>query len=161
MVIGLLTLFLATTAAAPAQEAGPSPAAHVMRAAAELQWVDGPASLPRGPRMAVLAGDPAKPGAFAFRAQLPAGFRIAPHWHPAAEHVTVLEGTYAMGTGEVFAASALHAMKAGGFAVMPAEVRHFSFSKDGATIQVHGTGPFLVHYVNPADDPRNAAPAAK
>ena len=160
MAIGLLTLLLAAAAASSARES-PSPAGHVLLAADELRWGAGPASLPPGAQMAVLMGDPARPGPFAFRARLPPGFRIAPHWHPAAEHVTVLEGSYAMGTGRVFDTKALHAMTAGGFAVMPAEVRHFSYTKDGATIQVHGNGPFLVHYVNPADDPRNAAPAAK
>ena len=39
-------------------------------------------------------------------------------------------------------------------------MRHFAYTKDGATIQVHGNGPFTVSYVNPADDPRNAPPRA-
>jgi len=43
---------------------------------------------------------------------------------------------------------------------MPAEMRHFAYTKGGATIQIHGTGPFVLNYVNPKDDPRNAAPAA-
>jgi hypothetical protein len=29
--------------------------------------------------------------------------------------------------------------------------------QDGATIQLHGVGPFLIYYVNPADDPRGGA----
>ena len=43
---------------------------------------------------------------------------------------------------------------------MPAEMRHFAYTKGGATIQIHGTGPIVLNYVNPTDDPRNAAPVA-
>ena len=136
-----------------AQDAKPA-GGHVMVTAAEMPWGEGPPSLPKGIRMALLAGDPAKAGPFTFRAKLPAGYRIAPHWHPVPEHVTVLEGTYAMGRGTAFDASALHELGAGSFSVMPAEERHFAYTKDGATIQVHGTGPFTVTYVDPADDPR-------
>jgi hypothetical protein len=44
---------------------------------------------------------------------------------------------------------------------MPAEMRHYAFSKGGATVQVHGTGPFVINYVNPADDPSKAATTTK
>ena len=43
---------------------------------------------------------------------------------------------------------------------MPAEIRHFAYTEKGATIQVHGMGPFTLTYVNPADDPRTVAPPA-
>lgn len=45
-------------------------------------------------------------------------------------------------------------LPAGSAAVLPAEMRHFGMAKTAATIQVHGTGPFTLNYVNPADDPR-------
>jgi hypothetical protein len=50
-------------------------------------------------------------------------------------------------------------MAVGGYALLPAEMRHFAWTKDGATIQVHGMGPFVLNYVNPADDPSKGAPA--
>jgi hypothetical protein len=31
-------------------------------------------------------------------------------------------------------------------------------ARTDVVIQVHGTGPFSITYVNPADDPRAAAP---
>ena len=40
------------------------------------------------------------------------------------------------------------------YAKMPKEVRHYAWAKGEAEIQVHGTGPFEITYVNPADDPR-------
>jgi hypothetical protein len=32
-------------------------------------------------------------------------------------------------------------------------MRHFAWTQDGATIQIHGIGPFKIIYVNPADYP--------
>jgi hypothetical protein len=54
-----------------------------------LQWIDAPASLPRGAKIAVLEGDPSKEGPFVFRALLPDGYRIPPHTHPKIERITV------------------------------------------------------------------------
>jgi hypothetical protein len=51
-------------------------------------------------------------------------------------------------------------MVAGSFSMMPAEMHHFAYTKAGATIQIHGNGPFTLTYVNAADDPRKAAPPA-
>jgi hypothetical protein len=33
-------------------------------------------------------------------------------------------------------------------------MRHTFQARTAATVQVHGTGPFAITYVNPADDPR-------
>jgi hypothetical protein len=36
------------------------------------------------------SADPSKPGgAYAFRAKLPDGFSVPPHWHPMEENITV------------------------------------------------------------------------
>jgi hypothetical protein len=37
---------------------------------------------------------------------------------------------------------------------MPKGMRHFAAAKGETIIQVHGIGPFEIHYVNAADDPR-------
>jgi hypothetical protein len=42
----------------------------------------------------------------------------------------------------------------GGYAVAPANMNHFAFTKDGATVQITANGPFAITYVNPRDDPR-------
>jgi ketosteroid isomerase-like protein len=127
--------------------------AHVMVASAALKWGDAPPSLPAGARMAVVSGDPSMPAPFTIRAQLPAGYRIAPHWHPGDEHVTVLSGTIAMGMGEKFDTAALKDLPPGGYAGLPATMRHYLLSKTASTIQVHGMGPLVLNYVDPADDP--------
>ncbi|HVE66102.1 MAG TPA: cupin domain-containing protein, partial [Thermoanaerobaculia bacterium] len=59
--------------------------AHVFFTPGDIQWVDGPPSLPAGAKMAILEGDPSKPGYFAMRLKAPSGYRIMPHWHPNVE----------------------------------------------------------------------------
>jgi hypothetical protein len=150
---------LGSAASAAAQEAAKP--AHISLLSGDVKWVDGPPSLPKGAMMAVLTGDPTKPGPFTVRLKLPAGFKVAPHWHPADEHVTVLAGSIAFGMGEKFDPAGMKELPVGSFSMMPAEMRHFAASKSGVTIQLHGVGPFTITYVNPADDPRQAAAATK
>ena len=136
----------------PAQ--GPA-AQHAMVAPGDLKWGDPPPGLPAGARLAVVSGDPAQAAPFVIRLQMPAGYRVAPHWHPTTENVTVLSGSVAVGMGEKFDESTMTLTATGGYATLPAEMRHYAMARTAATIQIHGTGPFAITYVNPADDPRN------
>jgi quercetin dioxygenase-like cupin family protein len=129
---------------------------HVMFAAADLKWADGPPALPAGAKIAVLTGDPGKAGPFTVRLKFPTGYKVPPHTHPTAENVTVISGTMGLGSGAKFDEAAAHEMTAGGFAVMPAGMEHFAWCKSECVVQIHSEGPFQVKYVNPADDPRTA-----
>lgn len=130
--------------------------ARVTVKAADLKWGEGPPSLPKGAQTVVLEGDPSAEGIFTMRIKLPANYRIAPHWHPSHERLTVLEGSYAIGHGESFDEASLTELSAGAFSVMPAGMRHYGWTKNGVTFQVHAMGPWQLIYVNPADDPRTA-----
>jgi hypothetical protein len=55
--------------------------------------------------------------------------------------------------GEKFDQATMRDLPPGGYALLPAEMRHFAMAKTAGTIQVHGMGPFAITYVNPADDP--------
>lgn len=128
---------------------------HILKTPDQLEWKDGPKSLPSGAKVSLIEGDPAKKGPFTLRLKLPANYSIMPHWHPAIEHVTVLEGVFNMGAGEKFDKTKAHAMPVGGYAVMPIKFKHFAFTSDQpATLQLHGVGPWDIIYLNPADDPR-------
>ncbi len=122
---------------------------------ANLQWGEPPAGLPSGAKVAVLSGDPTKPGLFTVRLSAPAGYKILPHRHPTAEHITVISGSFNMGTGDKFDESAGHRMSPGSFMAMPAGQSHFGWATEESVIQVHAEGPFEIVYVNPVDDPRN------
>src|SRR5262245_35102039 len=131
----------------PAPVSGP----HVMLPPAKVTWGPGPATIPPGAKMAVISGDPGKDVPFVIRAQLPANYTIAPHWHPPDGHVTVLAGSVTMGMGDKVEKG--EDLAVGGYAAMPAQMHHWLTTKGGATVQVHGMGPFQINYVNPADDP--------
>jgi hypothetical protein len=137
----------------------PAAPQHVALLPAELTWGPAPPALPPGAQMAVLSGDPGKPEPFTIRAKMPAGYKVMPHWHPTIENLTIVSGTFAVGMGEKFDEKALKALPAGSFASMPAEMRHYAMAQTAVEIQVHGTGPFTLTYVNPADDPRPKKPA--
>jgi quercetin dioxygenase-like cupin family protein len=135
-----------------AQEHGSN---HSMMIPSEFNWVDGPPSLPPGIKVAVLEGDPSKEGPFMMRIQLPADYKIPPHFHPAIEHVTVISGSFYMGHGEQFKPDAAKELTPGGVAVMATGERHYAFTKKKAEIQLHGIGPWGITYVNSKEDPRN------
>jgi hypothetical protein len=127
---------------------------HVMVAPSAMKWQPFPPGGP-GVSITVLSGDPEKAGPFVLRIKSPAGAKVLPHWHPTDEHVTVVAGNFAMGMGGVYDPKALKSMPAGSYALLPREMRHFAISKTATVLQVHGTGPFQINFVNPADDPRN------
>lgn len=129
---------------------------HALHFPNEIQWQDGPPSLPPGAKFAVLEGDPAKEGPFTMRVRLPDGYRIPPHIHPAVEHVTVIAGTFNFGMGDTFDQMATKEMPAGSFGFWPAGMKHFAWVKGETIVQLHGIGPWRIEYLNPADDPRNA-----
>ena len=107
-------------------------------------------------KLAVLAGDPNKKGLFTVRLQTPAGYKVPPHTHPTSEHITVISGTFNIGTGDKFDEATGKEMGAGGYMVMPPEMKHYARTPAETIIQVHGIGPFVINYVNPTDDSRNA-----
>jgi len=139
---------------AAAAAAKPATAKAVALAPSDIKWGPGPASLPAGAQMAVLDGDPSKAGMpFVIRAKFPDGYRIAPHWHPTDENVSILSGTFLVGMGDTFNDKSMTTLAAGGYAHMPKTMHHYASAKGETVIQVHGVGPFAVNYVNAADDP--------
>jgi anti-sigma factor ChrR (cupin superfamily) len=127
---------------------------HVIMSEADIKWGDAPPSLPAGAKMAVLQGDPGKAGMYTIRLRVSDGYKVAAHWHPAAEHLTVISGTFNLGTGDKLDETKTTAMAAGAFGSMPAKMHHFAWTKGETEVQVSGMGPFQLFYVNPADDPR-------
>ncbi|MCC2675578.1 MAG: cupin region [Ramlibacter sp.] len=127
---------------------------HMMVDPDKLNWTAVP-SLPAGAQLAVIEGPMNEAKPFTVRLKFPANYRIPPHWHPAVERVTVLSGTFHMGTGEKFDTSGGHALAAGAIAILPAKSPHYAWTTGETIVQLHGTGPWGVTYLNPADDPRS------
>lgn len=100
-------------------------------------------------QLAVVQGDPMQAGKpYTLRLSCTSGTKIAPHWHPTTENVTVVKGTFALGMGSKYDPSALKDLPAGGFASAPARMRHYATCKSDAVVQVHGLGPFVVNFVS-------------
>jgi len=103
--------------------------------------------------MAVLSGDPSKPGPFVLRFKMLDAVVVPPHWHPEDENITVIDGVFLMGMGDKFDRSAMTEMPTGSFATMPKEMHHFVSCRGATTVQLHGMGPLVFKWVNPEDDP--------
>jgi len=153
----MLALAVVTIAGLAAAQ-GTTPSKHVMTTAAALTWGDPPPIFEKGAQFTVVSGDPGQAGLYVVRLKMPAGYKIAPHWHPTDEHVTVLSGTFALGMGDAFDKAKMQELPAGGYALLPADLRYYAMAKTEAIVQVHGMGPFKLTYVNPADDPSTRAP---
>jgi hypothetical protein len=124
----------------------------------QVTWGPAPPVLPAGAKLAVLEGDPSKAVPFTMRLLVPNGYRIPPHYHPFVEHVTVVKGTFKVGMGDKYDASALVELPTGTFAALEPGTRHFAEAKGETILQLHGTGPWTLVYVNPADDPSRRTP---
>jgi mannose-6-phosphate isomerase-like protein (cupin superfamily) len=113
----------------------------------------GPASFPPGSEIAVLQGDPSSTGPYTVRVRLPDGYQLPPHFHPTDENVTVVDGTFLVGMGDVVDLASAVTLGQGGFIVAPAGAHHWAVARGRTVVQVHGEGPLAITYVNPADDP--------
>jgi quercetin dioxygenase-like cupin family protein len=119
----------------------------------QVKWGAAPPSLPKGAQIAVLAGDPSKDVPFVIRLKLPANYVVPAHQHPTAENVTVLSGTFNAGMGDKVDKKKTQALKSGGFVSLPAKTNHYAWTSGETVVQVNGTAPFVINYVNSADDP--------
>ena len=144
---------IATLIALAAPAGWAQPGHHTMVDPGKLSWGAVP-SLPPGAQLAVIEGPMSEAVPFTVRLKFPANYRIPPHFHPAVERVTVISGTFHMGAGEKFDDSKTHALGIGAVAIMPAKSPHFAWTAAETVVQLHGTGPWGVTYINAADDPR-------
>ena len=127
--------------------------AHRLVTPAELKWSDVP-SLPPGAKLAAIEGPMNQAVPFTVRIKFPANYRLPAHTHPAVERVTVLSGTFHMGMGERFERKATVPVQPGAMMIMQPGTPHFAWTDAETVVQLHGTGPWGITYVNPADDPR-------
>jgi len=125
----------------------------------DMRWQAFPA-FPARARLAVLVGDPAKPGPYLIRVHLPNGVRMMPHWHAEDRIYTVISGVFYIGLGEAFDETKLTAHAPGTVLVLPAGQTHFHLARSGDYItQVSAIGPLGLSYVDSTDDPRRGGQA--
>lgn len=132
---------------------GDTSTSGIMLAPDQMEWVDNP-RVP-GLGLSKIVGDAKKPGPFVHRVKFPKGRVVQAHSHPDDRTYTVLSGTWYIGWGDNYDEAKLTALPAGSFYTEPAGVPHFISTPDGeAIVQVTGTGPTAVSYVDPAHAPK-------
>jgi quercetin dioxygenase-like cupin family protein len=155
--VAVLSLFCAATALA--QTASP-----VVVVVDDAKFGPAPPFLPPGAQIAVLSGNPMGTGSYSVRLRFPANYAIPAHSHPTDENVVVTAGSMTFGMGDKLSKTAPDnkTIQVGGYALAPTGMNHYAYAgASGADIVLYGLGPVEFKYVNPADDPRNARPAAK
>ena len=125
----------------------------------QVEWRPFPAFPPEA-RLAVLVGEPTKPGPYVIRVKMPAGGKLMPHQHPEDRIYTVMSGVFYIGLGEKFDPDRLNAYPPGSVVVLPGNTWHYHWAKSGEYVtQVTAIGPLGLDYLDPADDPRRSHPA--
>lgn len=142
-VVVALLVVSAGLGAAPAQK-------MEFRENAKLAWVDMdvPGFAP-GMKMAALNGDPSVADQlYTLRLKFPDGYRFPAHYHPKAENLTVLSGSFLLEMGPKETGS-FTTYAPGDFLFIPPTMPHSGGATGETVIQLHGVGPFDIILVNP------------
>ena len=124
----------------------------------DIDWKPFPA-FPPSVRLAVVVGEPSKPGPYLIRVKVPHGVKLMPHKHPEDRIYTVMSGVFYIGLGEQFDGENVKAYPPGSVIVLPGNTWHFHWAKSGEYVtQVSAIGPLGLDYLDPADDPREQHP---
>jgi quercetin dioxygenase-like cupin family protein len=115
-----------------------NPAALAYKLPSQITWTDEPS----GAKRAVLLGDPDKPGLYIVLVRWTAHHMSRPHFHPNDRFITVLSGTWWVGTGAKFDPESTVALPEGTFVTHFGKQIHYDGAKDGdAVLQIVGEGP--------------------
>lgn len=113
------------------------PKAITIRLPDEIKWVANPG----GSESAVLVGDPSKPGLYVVLNKWKAHHNSKPHSHSNDRFITVISGTWWVGTGTDYNVENLKPIPAGSFVTHYGNEVHYDGAKDGDTIlQIFGIG---------------------
>lgn len=100
---------------------------------------------PSGVRIAPMAGNPDAAGElYTLRLRFPDAYAFPAHWHPMAENLTVITGTFYLAMGDKVVEGAAKRYVAGDFLNIPGKMSHFGHVTGETVVQLHGTGPFQI-----------------
>jgi hypothetical protein len=131
---------LVLAAIAPAGAAELNPAAVTFTLPDKIEWKTSPTN--PGVRTAVVTGDPSKPGLYVVLTKWLPGNMSHPHFHPNDRFITVLSGTWWVGTGTTFDPASTVPMPAGTVVTHFGKQIHYDGAKDVETVLlIVGEGP--------------------
>ena len=135
MVVG--TAALVTLGSARATDL--NPAAINIQHADQIKWVD---DMKRGESSAILAGDPEMPGLYVELVKWHAHHMSHPHFHPNDRFITVISGTWWVGTGTKFDPDSTVPVPPGSFVKHVGKQIHYDGAKDeDVVLEIVGEGP--------------------
>lgn len=104
-----------------------------------IKWTANEAA---GSQTAVLYGDPSKPGLYIVLFKWLPGHMSRPHTHPNDRYVTVISGTWWVGTGPKYDPASTKPIPAGSFVRHYAKQIHYDGAKDSEVLlEIVGMGP--------------------
>ena len=115
-----------------------NPKALVYKLPNQIHWT----TEANGAQTAVLVGDLSKPGLYVVLVRWTAHHMSHPHWHPNNRYITVISGTWWVGTGTKFDPNNTVPMPAGTFVTHFGKQIHYDGAKDeDAVLEIVGEGP--------------------
>jgi quercetin dioxygenase-like cupin family protein len=132
----------------------PTQVMNIMRDA-ELKFV--PSKTTPGVSQAVIWGNPAKPNeVYVVRNRFSPGTFSRPHFHPETRYITVIKGTWWVGSGPNFDPNNTTPVPAGSVVVHHPNQIHWDGAKDEeAVVQIMGIGPSATTRVDERGQPKN------
>lgn len=117
--------------------AEPDPAVMSYELPGQIEWVDG-----AGASQAVLAGDPSKPGLYVVLVKWHPGHMSRPHFHPNDRFITVISGTWWVGSGKTYDPDSTYPVPAGSFVTHYGNQVHYDGAKgEEVVLEIVGLGP--------------------
>jgi hypothetical protein len=115
-----------------------NPAALAYKLPNQIQWIEEA----NGAKQAVLRGDLAKPGPYIVLVKWEPHRMSRPHFHPNDRFITLISGTWWVGTGSKFDPNSTVAIPAGSFVTHFGKQIHYDGAKDVETVlEIVGEGP--------------------
>ncbi|MBU3708605.1 MAG: cupin domain-containing protein [Burkholderiaceae bacterium] len=147
--VSLWSLLLASALVAAPSFSAPSESDFLIVPTEKIVWKEADA----GAKMAVVFGDPSKPGMYVIRAYFPPGVMSSPHFHGEDRHVIVVQGTWNAGTDDSWDPKATTPLKTGTYMFHKAGAVHYdgSAGDEGAMVQIVGMGPSKTTFLFPKE----------
>jgi hypothetical protein len=116
-----------------------NPAALKLQLPDQIKWVD---DMKRGESTAILAGDPEMTGLYVELVKWHAHHMSRPHFHPNDRFITVISGTWWVGTGPKFEPDGTTPVPPGSFVKHVGKQIHYDGAKDeDVVLEIVGEGP--------------------
>jgi quercetin dioxygenase-like cupin family protein len=131
------------------------PPAQVMNIYREADLKFAPSKMSPGISQAVISGNPATPNeVYVVRNRFSPGTFSRPHFHPETRYITVIKGTWWVGSGPKFDPGTASPVSAGSTVVHHPNQIHWDGAKDDeAVVQILGVGPSATIRVDDSGKP--------